>query len=115
MSVFSVLFFSNILDRSGRRLIGLWDVGSDGFLPGLGIIIIRVILSVVMFLADALGSPAADTVCSGCHSPPATYYGYSFIHIDHYATASIRTKTIPSPINLGSLCTHRHSTCFSPH
>ena len=39
VSLFSIIF-SNILDRSGRRLIGLWDVGSDGFLPGLGIIII---------------------------------------------------------------------------
>jgi hypothetical protein len=78
-------------------------------------VVLRVILLVVMFIADALGSPAAYTVCSGCHSPFTTYCGYSFIHIDHCATTSIRTKTIPSPINLGSLSTHRHSTCFSLH
>jgi len=78
-------------------------------------VVLRVILFVVMFPADAFGSPAADTACSGFHSPAATYCGYSFIHIGHDVTASTRTKTIPSPINLGSLCTHRHSTCFSLH
>jgi len=47
---------------------------------------------------------------SNCH-----YCGYSIIHIGHDVTASTRTKTISSPINLGSLCTHRHSTYFSLH
>jgi hypothetical protein len=36
VSRFSIIF-SRILDRSGRRLMGLLDVGSDGFLPVLAI------------------------------------------------------------------------------
>ena len=72
-------------------------------------------LFVVIFPADAFGSPAAVTACSGFHSAASTYCGHSFIHIGRDVTASTRTKTTPSPINLGSLCTHRHSTCFSLH